>query len=787
MKSTPITTASPAPAPVTPSVQTTTATDSSLGCPAGAVYNFMTGGLCGSTNSTLGCPAGAIYNFQTGQKCSTTSTQPTVGQPFQPVFQPSIIILLPNAGYNFKVGDATHVWWQTNQPILYPWANVTLFDYSGNYIAGWLNRRYSSASSVLVDFSHSSLRNATLPADYQIKVELCPTTIVDGDIGCGVNGISNTRNIKISPATTTQSIKVDFISSSAKTDGASQGSLTGNDSGIYDITFDVTAISHDSNDIYLDGDVYKGQFLGLEYGDGLHWGTTTNSTLRFDSVNVNYALLQSHVSISGDVLNPNDIRFRIPAGETRRFTFKSSLGPVESDVQAGVQINELKWATTTRDIMNNSYNTSALNFKTQTIALNVSERTIIQPSIGIWNTWVSGGRTVNILWNAIGMPQEGLLEVALIDKTTGSIYESLLDNYTVNKCLTGGLYEIPCVSIRQGSISLPVPATLPTGEYKVRINCVVRSAPNLVKTPCTGDFMHSRDDSDNYFTITQTQTKPTLTLERQTINSGDVATLNFTPASNTTAAWMYLVCPAGLTGVSEKGITNVCNKWTVLGTTAFSYGIQFTNSTKTELKAVPNYYVMTPAKPGLYQAVSGEITVKPVGVVSAQPSIKVDFVSSSAKTDGASSGSITGNDTGIYTITFDVTAIGDDVFIDGDVPRARFGGDGINWATTTNTTYGFDYLNYLPLYILEAEGEEGSNSVAPDVKTSGAISYGIPEGETRRFTLQVNIGPAPKDVQAGIILNGLRWDTDSGDTHDNLYNFNLGRFRTDTIFLNQQD
>jgi hypothetical protein len=42
------------------------------GCPAGAVFNAITGQPCGSTPVTPGCPAGALYNSMTGAACSST-------------------------------------------------------------------------------------------------------------------------------------------------------------------------------------------------------------------------------------------------------------------------------------------------------------------------------------------------------------------------------------------------------------------------------------------------------------------------------------------------------------------------------------------------------------------------------------------------------------------------------------------------------------------------------------------------------------------------------------------
>ncbi|OHA15111.1 MAG: hypothetical protein A3G52_04330 [Candidatus Taylorbacteria bacterium RIFCSPLOWO2_12_FULL_43_20] len=172
--------------------------------------------------------------------------------------------------------------------------------------------------------------------------------------------------------------------------------------------------------------------------------------------------------------------------------------------------------------------------------------------------------------------------------------------------------------------------------------------------------------------------------------------------------------------------------------------------------------------------------------------LNLKFVSATAKTDGSAAGSATGDDTGIYTIVFDATSFGDDVFIDADVlattsaDTVTTGGDGILWATTTNSTATGGVGSTTVLTLLEAEGSESSSSTAPDVETAGSLSFGVPEGETRRFTLKVNIGPAGIDQQTGVRIRGINWDTDSGDAHANLYNFNLGNFKTETISLLQQ-
>ncbi len=53
------------------------------GCPAGAMYNSMTGAMCGTMTPVPGCPSGAMYNSMTGALCSSSGTPVTPGTPSQ--------------------------------------------------------------------------------------------------------------------------------------------------------------------------------------------------------------------------------------------------------------------------------------------------------------------------------------------------------------------------------------------------------------------------------------------------------------------------------------------------------------------------------------------------------------------------------------------------------------------------------------------------------------------------------------------------------------------------------
>jgi peptidoglycan hydrolase-like protein with peptidoglycan-binding domain len=178
--------------------------------------------------------------------------------------------------------------------------------------------------------------------------------------------------------------------------------------------------------------------------------------------------------------------------------------------------------------------------------------------------------------------------------------------------------------------------------------------------------------------------------------------------------------------------------------------------------------------------------------------VKVSYVSQSAVSDGAAAGSATGDDTGTFKITFDVSAFGQDIYIDGDVMAATgtpAGADGVTFATSTDSTAtSTAAVSGIVGTPLCAAGSLGSCTLTSsetdatyDVTTAGQKSFRVKDGDTRRFTLEVKIGPVTGDISLmGISLKGINWDTDSGDTHASFYNFNLGSFKTDLITLNQQ-
>ncbi|MEK7136403.1 MAG: hypothetical protein AAB821_02325, partial [Patescibacteria group bacterium] len=165
-------------------------------------------------------------------------------------------------------------------------------------------------------------------------------------------------------------------------------------------------------------------------------------------------------------------------------------------------------------------------------------------------------------------------------------------------------------------------------------------------------------------------------------------------------------------------------------------------------------------------------------------SVNAEFVSATATNDDASNANTNlEDDTGTFIVKFDVTAFGADVYIDGDLIASsaatvivdNTASGGTIWGTTTNSTNGIGTTTTQAT--LEAAGTETG-----DVETAGALSFKVPEDQTRQFTMTIKI-PAGTDAVAGVRLRGINWDTDSGDAHANLYTFDLGDYKTPVIVL----
>jgi len=137
-------------------------------------------------------------------------------------------------------------------------------------------------------------------------------------------------------------------------------------------------------------------------------------------------------------------------------------------------------------------------------------------------------------------------------------------------------------------------------------------------------------------------------------------------------------------------------------------------------------------------------------------------------------------DQGTYTIAFDVTAFGSDVYVDLDTvatatPNA--GTDGSSWATTTESTATSTTVI--------------AQSIAPSTSDSTndtAYGYFVEEDSTRRFTVSVVLKPTD-DSLAGVRLSGVKWgtvstsDNTAATSADQNYTFNLDAFKTGLLNL----
>lgn len=148
---------------------------------------------------------------------------------------------------------------------------------------------------------------------------------------------------------------------------------------------------------------------------------------------------------------------------------------------------------------------------------------------------------------------------------------------------------------------------------------------------------------------------------------------------------------------------------------------------------------------------------------------------SAVRTNGTVAG---GADSVDFIIRFSVTALGDeDIYIDGDVVQGVLNPTtataGLSWATTTDSSTGFGE------YTAILTPDNGYRS--SDTNVAGDKRLLVESGQTRNFTFRVTVPAHDDNVSVGVRLTGIKWDTDNVDDMDNLYNFNLSPFTTDTI------
>lgn len=184
--------------------------------------------------------------------------------------------------------------------------------------------------------------------------------------------------------------------------------------------------------------------------------------------------------------------------------------------------------------------------------------------------------------------------------------------------------------------------------------------------------------------------------------------------------------------------------------------------------------------------------------------IMVDLVSvSKTKTSLADPATSNSVDSGTFEVSFNVTAFGDDQYIDLSgthnntdattaTDPAAANGNGVLYDVFFNgvdTATGTASANYsVSGALVEAAG-----SVTGD----GTAAYIVKEGTTRKFTFSVVVAPAVEavsqdDGQYEIRIDGITWGNANGTTDSvaataNVYNFNLDEFKTGNLYLQEID
>ena len=124
-------------------------------------------------------------------------------------------------------------------------------------------------------------------------------------------------------------------------------------------------------------------------------------------------------------------------------------------------------------------------------------------------------------------------------------------------------------------------------------------------------------------------------------------------------------------------------------------------------------------------------------------------------------------------------ALEEDVYLDRSVNTdpdrsgTNTSGNGFIWATTTDSTT-----------VGTSTGILSQTISASDTDTDDTTAlYKIDSGQTRRFTLTVNLSANGADGSAAIQLTGINWTIDSTVTAAEWYSSNLNDFKTGLLFL----
>lgn len=153
--------------------------------------------------------------------------------------------------------------------------------------------------------------------------------------------------------------------------------------------------------------------------------------------------------------------------------------------------------------------------------------------------------------------------------------------------------------------------------------------------------------------------------------------------------------------------------------------------------------------------------------------IMVEFVSATAERTFTADAA-TEDDQGTYKITFDVTAFDGDMRIDtsSEVADANAAGQGVEFSevdTAGTPVLGSDILE--------------SNTTDTEDTTD---TFEVDEDTTRRFTLTViySADSTPTDGSVYVKIDSINWGTATDNTNANYYEFDLGDYKTEYLFLN---
>lgn len=274
-----------------------------------------------------------------------------------------------------------------------------------------------------------------------------------------------------------------------------------------------------------------------------------------------------------------------------------------------------------------------------------------------------------------------------------------------------------------------IPYNLPLGVHNIYLNSVIFGKSNTV-----------------WFRVVNRPITPPCTLTREILTVGTVD------------------------AVQVPILSRYLNR--VTGSTLNTSGTVFTEAVKAALikeqsvaRAYPIYVNLN-----YYNRawINGRLTVADCGTTT-EPSITARLVQTSTEIVDPADSQGEG-DRAEFEIVFDVTAVGGDIYLDGD------------YSSTSDDGLRFKLETSGPTYRNTVISLSSATTNPSDKMIVGDRSYKIANGETRRFTLTSAI-EASGDITARLQLLSLAWDIDNGDNHSKRYT-PVPIFETNPLFLN---